>query len=332
MSKLDARSLRLVAAASAALLFASPTVAHARQLAGSRPTLNSQMESTPFDPASTKLPPNYAGTDLRALLSALEARRARLVKDEFETTAQHQERVRAEESKPLHGSLKLDSLLAAVIPATSIYDADAELMKITADLPAHLDEVFFKVRESGAYAAKVKMDIPTARSAKPELRALLVFNLTPPFMSDKRLTAAVREVWFFNRATGEVLEKAAKPESPTDDTELNEIARLVEAGQEDEALSKLRAVLLVSPMNARAYLLAGKIFLKRGETTRAINQFKTAIFWDSDNTLIEPHVLLARIFLERGDRAQALAYTLSASKIDPGDKEVLALRTQLGIK
>jgi Tfp pilus assembly protein PilF len=43
-------------------------------------------------------------------------------------------------------------------------------------------------------------------------------------------------------------------------------------------------------------------------------------------------VLLAQIYLERGDRAQAIEYARSALRIDPGNKEALALLSQLGVK
>jgi hypothetical protein len=58
--------------------------------------------------------------------------------------------------------------------------------------------------------AEVKMDIPTARRSKPHLKALIVFNLIPPYLIEGRLNALVREVWFFNNATGEVLAKQKK--------------------------------------------------------------------------------------------------------------------------
>jgi Tfp pilus assembly protein PilF len=50
--------------------------------------------------------------------------------------------------------------------------------------------------------------------------------------------------------------------------------------------------------------------------------------------MIDAHILLGRIFLERGDRAQATAYAQSAMQIDPNNQEAIALQRQLqaGIK
>lgn len=304
--------------------------ARATTLAGpAAPAQQAAGDTTPFDLTATKLPPGYTGTDLYGLARAFDARKQKLVKDEFETTAQHQERVRVEESKPLYGSLTRDSLMAVVVPVSASYDADSETMTVKAAVPENIEGLAFRDRGESTYGTKVRMDIPTARRSKPELRALVVFNLIPPYTSDGRLTAAVREVWFLDNSTGQVVEKKVKKAEPAPDPALAEIARLIEAGDDDDALARLRDVVRSQPMNPGAYLLTGKIYRKRGETAAAISQLKAAVFWDSDHTLVEPHVLLAQIYFERGDRAQATAYVQSALEIDPANREALSLRRQL---
>ncbi|HEV2859815.1 MAG TPA: tetratricopeptide repeat protein [Pyrinomonadaceae bacterium] len=104
-----------------------------------------------------------------------------------------------------------------------------------------------------------------------------------------------------------------------------------EAGRDDDALSDLRNVVRIEPNNAEAYLLTGRIYQRRGELVPAINQLKTSIFWDTDRKLIDAHILLGRIFLERGDRAQATAYAHSAMQIDPNNQEAIALQRQLQV-
>ena len=115
---------------------------------------------------------------------------------------------------------------------------------------------------------------------------------------------------------------------------LTKARELYDAGRDDEALTELRDVVRIEPMNAQAYLLTGRIYQRRGELASAINQLKTSIFWDTDRKLIDAHILLGRIFLERGDRAQATAYAQSAMQIDPNNQEAIALQRQLqvGIK
>ncbi len=115
---------------------------------------------------------------------------------------------------------------------------------------------------------------------------------------------------------------------------LNRARELYTAGRDDEALMELRNVVRVEPMNAEAYLLTGRIYMRRGELAPAISQLKASIFWDTEHRFVDAHVLLGRIFLERGDRAQALAFAQSALQLDPNNPEAIALQRELqvGIK
>ena len=45
--------------------------------------------------------------------------------------------------------------------------------------------------------------------------------------------------------------------------------------------------------------------------------------------MIDAHILLGRIFLERGDRGEATKYALSAMTIDPNNQEAIALQRQV---
>lgn len=133
-----------------------------------------------------------------------------------------------------------------------------------------------------------------------------------------------------------IAEKLAEAERLQKDSEGNSAqsflakARdLYQAGRDDEALQELRRVLMIEPMNPEAYLLTGRIYLRRGDLEPSINQLKTAIFWDGK--LIDAHILLGRIFLERGDRAMALSYARSAVQIDPNNPEAIALQRQVDL-
>jgi tetratricopeptide (TPR) repeat protein len=99
---------------------------------------------------------------------------------------------------------------------------------------------------------------------------------------------------------------------------------LYTAGRDDEALPELRRVLTVEPMSAEAYLLIGRINLRRGDLDASVSALRTAVFWDAK--LIDAHILLGRIFTERGDRAQAMSHARSAMQIDPNNAEAIALQ------
>jgi tetratricopeptide (TPR) repeat protein len=116
------------------------------------------------------------------------------------------------------------------------------------------------------------------------------------------------------------------PSSTTQDL-LGKARDLYQAGRDDEALPELHRVVMIEPTNAEAYLLSGRINLRRGDQEAAIAALKTAIFWDSK--LIDAHILLGRIFLERGDRGEARKYALSAIAIDPNNQEAIALQRQV---
>ncbi|HET6980317.1 MAG TPA: tetratricopeptide repeat protein [Pyrinomonadaceae bacterium] len=116
------------------------------------------------------------------------------------------------------------------------------------------------------------------------------------------------------------------PSSATQDL-LTKARDLYQAGRDEEALPELHRVVMIEPTNAEAYLLSGRINLRRSDQEAAIAALKTAIFWDPK--LIDAHILLGRIFLERGDRGEARKYALSAINIDPNNQEAIALQRQV---
>jgi len=121
----------------------------------------------------------------------------------------------------------------------------------------------------------------------------------------------------------------ADADSPTSATQdlLVKARDLYQAGRDDEALPELHRVVMIEPTNAEAYLLSGRINLRRSDQEAAIAALKTAIFWDPK--LIDAHILLGKIFLERGDRGEARKYALSAITIDPNNQEAIALQRQV---
>jgi predicted Zn-dependent protease len=139
----------------------------------------------------------------------------------------------------------------------------------------------------------------------------------------------------FNRAEAlAAIQDEERDKATTTDTQnlLAKAQELYSAGRDDEALTELRDVVRIEPMNATAYLLTGRIYQRRGEHALAINQLKTSLFWDAK--LIDAHILLGRIFLERGDRNQAMSHAREAMQIDSNNQEAIALQRQVqtGIK
>ena len=110
---------------------------------------------------------------------------------------------------------------------------------------------------------------------------------------------------------------------------LSKIRDLYQQGRDDEALAEIRKLLIIEPTNAEAFLLSGRINMRRGDPEAAIAALKTAIFWEPPPKMIDAHILLGRIFLERGDLGEARKYAASATNIDPGNPEAMALQRQV---
>ena len=108
---------------------------------------------------------------------------------------------------------------------------------------------------------------------------------------------------------------------------LTKIRDLYQQGRDDEALLEIRKLLNIEPTTAEAFLISGRINQRRGDQEAAIAALKTAIFWDS--RLIDAHILLGRIFLEKGDLGEARKYTASAIGINPDNPEAMALQRQV---
>lgn len=133
------------------------------------------------------------------------------------------------------------------------------------------------------------------------------------------------EVFGLNRDK-KLTAEAGSPSSATQDL-LIKARDLYQAGRDEEALPELHRVVMIEPTNAEAYLLSGRINLRRSDQEAAIAALKTAIFWDPK--LIDAHILLGKIFLERGDRGEARKYALSAITIDANNQEAIALQRQV---
>ena len=143
-----------------------------------------------------------------------------------------------------------------------------------------------------------------------------------------KVTLRLRDVLNMDDVTDLARKNSAAVDSAAATQDLLAKAReLYQAGRDDEALPELHRVVMIEPTNAEAYLMSGRINLRRGDQEAAIAALKTAIFWDPK--LIDAHILLGKIFLERGDRGEATKYAASAMSIDPNNQEAIALQRQV---
>jgi hypothetical protein len=89
--------------------------------------------TAPFDISREALPPNYQGLDIEAIFRRLSVRSSTLAKREFETSEQHRQRLKMQESTPVLGSLTVDDVLVFSVDPddiVSVYDADKQSLQI----------------------------------------------------------------------------------------------------------------------------------------------------------------------------------------------------------
>ncbi|MEW6731409.1 MAG: tetratricopeptide repeat protein [Acidobacteriota bacterium] len=99
------------------------------------------------------------------------------------------------------------------------------------------------------------------------------------------------------------------------------------ANRDTEAVATLAQLLQITPDNAEAHLLMGRIQERRGDLDGAINSLKAAVFWNVK--LLSAHILLGRIYLQQNNRTQAEYHLKKALEINPQDRDALALERLL---
>jgi tetratricopeptide (TPR) repeat protein len=94
--------------------------------------------------------------------------------------------------------------------------------------------------------------------------------------------------------------------------------RLFDREQDGEALAELRRAVFLSPYEAQAHLLIGRIYLRGGRAGDAIDALKISI-WSADTA--PAHVALAEAYLKTGDAKRARGEADRALAMDPSSAE-----------
>ncbi|HXW05990.1 MAG TPA: tetratricopeptide repeat protein [Vicinamibacterales bacterium] len=90
--------------------------------------------------------------------------------------------------------------------------------------------------------------------------------------------------------------------------------RLFEREQDRDAMAELRRAVYLSPYEAEAHLLIGRIHLRAGRPAEAVEALKISI-WSTDTA--DAHVALAEAYLKSGEPALARAEVDRALELDP---------------
>jgi tetratricopeptide (TPR) repeat protein/TolB-like protein len=98
--------------------------------------------------------------------------------------------------------------------------------------------------------------------------------------------------------------------------------RLFDREQDSEALAELRRAVYLSPYEATAHLLMGRIYLRGGRTDDAIAALKISV-WSADTAAAR--IALAEAYLKSGDQDSARGELTRALELQPDDAEAKRL-------
>jgi tetratricopeptide (TPR) repeat protein len=102
--------------------------------------------------------------------------------------------------------------------------------------------------------------------------------------------------------------------------------RFFEQGNDTEAIAEFRRALYLSPYEAEAQLLLGRIYLRTGQTPAAIDAFKISI-WSQESAAAR--LALARAYVHAKDAAAARNQLERALVLEPDSAEAKELMGQL---
>jgi protein O-GlcNAc transferase len=102
--------------------------------------------------------------------------------------------------------------------------------------------------------------------------------------------------------------------------------RLFEREQDSDALTELRRAVYLSPYEAQAHLLIGRIYLRGGRPAEAIDALKISI-WSADSAAA--HVALAEAYLKTGNSKGARSEAERALAMEPASADAKRLLAQI---
>jgi Flp pilus assembly protein TadD len=103
--------------------------------------------------------------------------------------------------------------------------------------------------------------------------------------------------------------------------------RLYQAEQDRDAMAELQRAVFLSPYEAEAHLLIGRIHLRAGRPREAVDALKISI-WSKDTA--EAHVALGEAYLRLKDIVNARTQALRALAMDPGSEDAKSLLQKIG--
>jgi Tfp pilus assembly protein PilF len=163
----------------------------------------------------------------------------------------------------------------------------------------------------------------SSRYEELDRRAAENRTMVPPGLERMRLDP---DASWGSRADQTIVNSAQREQRELAVFHLEQGRRLFEREQDREALGELRKAIYLSPYEAQAHLLVGRIHLRGGRPSDAIDAFKISI-WSEDRA--PAHVYLAEAYLKTGDAAKARAEAQRALVLDPASADAKRLLSEI---
>jgi Tfp pilus assembly protein PilF/TolB-like protein len=163
----------------------------------------------------------------------------------------------------------------------------------------------------------------SSRYEELDRRAAENRTVVPPGLERMRLDP---EGSWTLRADQTIVNSAQREQRELATFHLEQGRRLFEREQDREALAELRKAVYLSPYEAQAHLLIGRIYLRGSRPTDAVDAFKISI-WSEDQA--PAHVYLAEAYVKIGDTASARAEAQRALALDPSSAAAKRLLSEI---
>jgi Tfp pilus assembly protein PilF/TolB-like protein len=163
----------------------------------------------------------------------------------------------------------------------------------------------------------------SSRYEELDRRAAENRTVVPPGLERMRLDP---EGSWTLRADQSIANSAQREQRELATFHLEQGRRLFEREQDREALAELRKAVYLSPYEAQAHLLIGRIYLRGSRPTDAVDAFKISI-WSEDQA--PAHVYLAEAYVKIGDTASARAEAQRALVLDPSSTAAKRLLSEI---
>ena len=172
--------------------------------------------------------------------------------------------------------------------------------------------------------AQRELDLAKQLGTRPDTSTLAVSTRIPPGLERLRTDLDVAPA---DRVDANIANPAQRDQRETAAFHLEQGRALFNAERDREATSELRRAIYLAPYEDLPHILLGRIYVRGGRLTEAIDEFKVAI-WCRETA--DARAALAGALLESGDKDAARREAERALVLDPSSVEAKAILKKIG--